>query len=619
MQQLRFQNKLTETKGIPPWKLFLKQFMNMFTAMLVFAGVLSLIVYLINVTDYSNLAAALFFFIIVILMAILSYHEESKAIRVILGFAKMMPQECAVVRDGQQQTLDAVNLVVGDIVVLKNGSRVPADIRLIQASDVKLETSAMTGESEPLECTALEAPEYVSAMDAHNIAFNSSMTLDGEGFGVVIRTGDNTFIGSLAKLTNEQSGGRSNLSVEIDRFVRFIAILSVTMGLIVFGAGVWVQNGHNVLNVFIYGFVTIIAANVPQGLPGTLLTQLSIIAKRMARRNVYLKNLELIEAFGATTIIASDKTGTITKNIMTVTDIWYNDTFVSGKPDTQRTVATRNRVAMRKRSRSTLLPPAPDAIAESLPAAEMEMFPFERPFADLLIGMCVCNKANIVTSDHGQIKRVFSSENMEEMERQAQHKEEMETLKITGNPSEAAMLRYVVELTDAMWLRSRYEILFEVSDHCEQLVCQVPFNSTRKYHLVICKDLMDRDQDPTKYVLMLKGAPEIVIKRCTKFAGEFGVEEKIDADYMTAFDCAYSNFGEQGRRLIGFAVLHFKAEPDKVFNADNHPTSDLVFIGMTAIMDPPRDDAEVAIRECKVGLQCHIAISSSTRASACSW
>ena len=398
--------------------------------------------------------------------------------------------------------------------------------------------------------------------------------------------------GSLAKLTNETSGGRSNLSMEINRFVRFIAVLSVLMGLIVFGAGVWVQNGQNVVGIFIYGFVTIIVANVPQGLPGTLLTQLSIIAKRMARRNVYLKNLELIEAFGATSIIASDKTGTITKNVMTVTDLWYNDVFVSGKPNVQRNEATLTRVAMRKKSRSTLLLPPPEA--DNLTHADTDMFPFERPFADLLIGMCVCNKAVVSAPD--SMKRVFSSANMEELERQAGAKTEMETLKITGNPSEAAMLRYVVELTDATWLRNRYEVVFEV-----------PFNSTRKYHLVICKDLVEREyydnkdgEDQCKYILMMKGAPEIVIKRCAKYAGEFGVELELDGDYHTAFDCAYQNFGEQGRRLIGFAMMHFTDRVDKVFNADNHPADALTFVGMSAIMDPPRDDAEMAIRECKV-------------------
>jgi magnesium-transporting ATPase (P-type) len=169
---------LTPEKGIPDWKLFLRQFMNMFSGLLIVAGILSMVVYFMDTTQYTNLAAALALFFVVTLMAVGGFIGERKALRVIHGFAKMLPQQTTCVRNGRIETVEADVLVTGDIVVLRNGARVPADIRLIAVSELKLETSAMTGESEPLDSTAIEAPAHISAVDSHNIAFNSSLAPD---------------------------------------------------------------------------------------------------------------------------------------------------------------------------------------------------------------------------------------------------------------------------------------------------------------------------------------------------------------------------------------------------------------------------------------------------------
>lgn len=138
-------------------------------------------------------------------------------------------------------------------------------------------------------------------------------------------------IGQIASLTTDQKEKKSSLEMQVTRFVRFITILALTMATIVFLVGAIVTDFHNVLSLFINGFLVVIVANVPQGLPATLTSQLTIIARRMAKKNVFLKKLDVIEAFGAATVIASDKTGTLTKNIMTVTDLWYNKQYMTGK------------------------------------------------------------------------------------------------------------------------------------------------------------------------------------------------------------------------------------------------------------------------------------------------
>jgi sodium/potassium-transporting ATPase subunit alpha len=152
-------------------------------------------------------------------------------------------------------------------------------------------------------------------------------------------------IGQIASLTTDQKEKESSLEKQVTKFVRFITILALSMATIVFLIGAVVSNFRHLLSLFINGFLVVIVANVPQGLPATLTSQLTIIARRMAKKNVFLKKLDVIEAFGAATVIASDKTGTLTKNIMTVTDLWYNQQYMTGMFHSISTILPR-RVVM---------------------------------------------------------------------------------------------------------------------------------------------------------------------------------------------------------------------------------------------------------------------------------
>ncbi len=196
----------------------------------------------------------------------------------------------------------------------------------------------------------------------------------------------------------------------------------------------------------------------------------------------------------------------------------FNDTYIAGKPDVHRTTRQKGK------------------------AVKDSAFAFDRPFGDILVCMAVCNKASISTHDNEHETK------------------KLETVKILGNPSEAAMLRYVVEVADAELMRAQYEIIYEV-----------PFNSTRKYHLVIVKDMLEKNDTPTQanYILLMKGihtnsyslhksvlsgAPEIITKRCDKYAADAGAEYKMDAAYMESFDAAYEHFGTQAWQTCVFDV-----------------------------------------------------------------
>lgn len=142
--------------------------------------------------------------------------------------------------------------------------QVPADMRLIYANDAKLETSALTGEPEPFDYTTEAAAQHIDLFDARNVAFNGSLCLDGEALGVVIRTADNTIIGQIARMTSGQDERQTTLQIEINKFVRFITVLAVSMGLVVFVVGIILNGTKNLLSWFINGFVVVLVANVPQ-------------------------------------------------------------------------------------------------------------------------------------------------------------------------------------------------------------------------------------------------------------------------------------------------------------------------------------------------------------------
>lgn len=234
------------------------------------------------------------------------------------SFLNMIPAKCMCLRDGKLAKIEASSLVPGDIVYVRMGDKNPADILLFSASDCKVDNSSLTGESEPQERTK---DNYMSnPMEATNIMFNSTLLISGEAYGIVIRTGDSTVIGEIAFLTAGETKKMSPLAHEINNFVKIIATIAMLTALIFFGIAFPVNNNNASLAInFAIG---IFVAWVPEGLPATVTMLLTIAAKRMAAQNVLVKDLQGVETLGAITLLATDKTGTLTRNQMTVAGIW---------------------------------------------------------------------------------------------------------------------------------------------------------------------------------------------------------------------------------------------------------------------------------------------------------
>uniref|UniRef100_A0A674H7S8 Sodium/potassium-transporting ATPase subunit alpha n=1 Tax=Taeniopygia guttata TaxID=59729 RepID=A0A674H7S8_TAEGU len=267
----------------------------------------------------DNLYLAVALIAVVVVTGCFGYYQEFKSTNIIASFRNLVPQQATVVRAGQTLQVNAAELVLGDLVEIKGGDRVPADIRVLAAQGCKVDNSSLTGESEPQtrspECT------HESHLETRNIAFFSTMCLEGTATGLVIGTGERTVIGRIASLASGVGNEKTPIAVEIEHFVDIIAGLAVFFGATFFLVAMLI--GYPLLRAAVF-FMAIVVAYVPEGLLATVTVCLSLTAKRLARRNCVVKNLEAVETLGSTSVICSDKTGTLTQNRMAVAHLWLD-------------------------------------------------------------------------------------------------------------------------------------------------------------------------------------------------------------------------------------------------------------------------------------------------------
>ncbi|KXS21130.1 hypothetical protein M427DRAFT_93562 [Gonapodya prolifera JEL478] len=312
-------NMLTPPPRRPGWLKFLDKLRGLFNLIMLFAGVVTYILYGIDtVNNSSNVYIGGILIAVAFLNSFIEYYQEAKSQAILESFLNLIPSRSTAVRGGVQAPMSAVELVAGDVVYLRLGDKVPADCVIVAATDLKVDNSSLTGESEPQERTKRNTNE--NPLEATNLVFNGTLCVNGDGYGIVVRTGDNTVIGQIAKLTTTEKKNESPLSEEITLFVYKIASVAFVTAVIFFIIGKVVTNLSWAAAVT-FAIGTFVAW-VPQGLPATVTMLLSIAAKRMASRNVLVKDLQGVETLGAITLLATDKTGTLTRNQMTVSYLW---------------------------------------------------------------------------------------------------------------------------------------------------------------------------------------------------------------------------------------------------------------------------------------------------------
>ncbi|THH27921.1 hypothetical protein EUX98_g6275 [Antrodiella citrinella] len=315
-------NVLTPPKKKSAFRKYMDCLLTMFNILLIFAGILEYILLGINFHEnFANTYLGGILIAVAFLNAFIEFYQLQKSEAILASFLAMIPPSCRVVRDGTIASIPAADLVKGDVVLVRVGDKTPADLVLFAATDLKIDNSSLTGESEPQERFPKPNGHPVRPVEAENLIFNSTLVVNGEAWGVVVRTGDHTLIGQIASLTGGESGNASPLSVEIGRFVMMVSIIAILFAIVFFVVGITTAYKGKASQTVTFA-VSILVAFVPEGLPSVVTLLLSIAARRMAAQNVLVKDLQGVETLGSLTLLATDKTGTLTRNQMTVTNIW---------------------------------------------------------------------------------------------------------------------------------------------------------------------------------------------------------------------------------------------------------------------------------------------------------
>ncbi|OTF77675.1 hypothetical protein BLA29_002373 [Euroglyphus maynei] len=530
-------NALTPPKKTPEWIKFCKQLFGGFALLLWIGAVLCFFAYSIQATTYEeaspdNLYLGIVLAGVVIITGCFSYYQEAKSSAIMESFKNMVPQFATVIREGQKLTVPAEEVVVGDVIEIKSGDRIPADIRILKSQGCKVDNSSLTGESE----AQTRSPELThdNPLETRNLAFFSTNCVEGTAQGIVINTGDRTIMGRIANLASGLEMGDTPIAKEIEHFIHIITGVAVFLGITFFLIAFVL--GYHWLDAVIF-LIGIIVANVPEGLLATVTVCLTLTAKRMAGKNCLVKNLEAVETLGSTSTICSDKTGTLTQNRMTVSHLWYDRNVAEADTTEDQSGKQHEKTSFGWRALSR--------------------------------ACCLCSRAEF-KPDQDDIPILKRD--------------------CIGDASESAILK-CMELT-----------LGNVEEYRRKnpKVCEIPFNSTNKYHVTI----HETEEIPQScYLLCMKGAPERILDRCTTVLLD-GDNRIIDEQFRNDFNAAYMELGGLGERVIGFCDYPLpidKYPPGYPFDPDeeNFPLDCLRFIGLISMIDPPRAAVPDAVAKCR--------------------
>ena len=496
-------NALRDKPARAWWRILLDQFSDFMIVLLLAAAIVSGII--------GDLKDTLAIVVIVLLNASIGFVQEIRARQALASLKKMAATSAMVLRGGERLAIPATELVTGDVVLLEAGNVIPADLRLFEAFQLKLDESPLTGEActvdkhcDPLPASNLPLAERV------NLAFKGTTVTLGRGSGMVVATGMQTELGKIATLLDESDGQKTPLQKRLAGFGKWLGLAVLAICLIILVVGV--LRGEAPVLMFLTA-VSLAVAGIPEALPAVVTISLALGARKMVLQQALIRRLPAVETLGSVTYICSDKTGTLTQNKMRV----------------QQLVAAEQVLH--------------EWSAASLPAAE--------PWPSLLSAMALCNDA--LAGTHG---------------------------KIVGDPTEVALYRAALE---AGYDRTALE-------RDAPRVFELPFDSGRK-----CMTSFQRRGDAL--LAYTKGAPEMLLVRCSEEYGAGGQVIALTAARSEAILARAQNMAEQGLRVLAVARRDWPALPP---DTEAHEIeSGLTFVGLIGMMDPPRHEAKSAVHLCK--------------------
>src|SRR5687767_1607091 len=312
-------NELTTEKPVPAWRKFFAQFHDALVILLLIATLISAALWLYE-RESALPYEAMAIFAVVLLNAIMGYLQQSRAEQAVAALRQMSAAHAHVIRGGERQSIAAAEVVPGDIILIEEGDTVPADARLIQSTALQTAEAALTGESLPVSKDTLPISDEVGLGDRHNMIFSGTAATYGRGKALVVATGMQTEMGRIAGMLKEAPQETTPLQKELERVGKLLGIIVIIIAVVMIAIILLVEDVRGfagLFDVLILGVALAVAA-VPEGLPAVVTAVLALGVQRMAKRNAIVRHLAAVETLGSASMIASDKTGTLTKNEMTV-------------------------------------------------------------------------------------------------------------------------------------------------------------------------------------------------------------------------------------------------------------------------------------------------------------
>ncbi|MGB9628961.1 MAG: cation-translocating P-type ATPase [Thermodesulfobacteriota bacterium] len=523
-------NELKKEEGVSPFTLFINQFKNILIIILLIATVLSALV--------GEIFDAGLILVIVIFCAILGFVQEYRAERALEALKKMLSPTITVLRGGREEEIPSNELVPGDILLLEAGDKIPADARLIENHSLRCDEAPLTGESAPIGKDIKPLPDNIRINDRKNMVFTGTTVTYGRGKAVVTSTGMSTEFGKIAEEVMAVETEKTPLERRTDEIGKWLGIISLGICFLVAAVSVLreIFGGGRINLPFIVTMVmfavSLAVAAVPEALAAIVTGALAIGMHQMAKRNALVRKMPAVETLGCTTVICSDKTGTLTKGEMTVRKIFTEGKIieVTGAGYEPKGELKGSEVDIKKIKSLQLL----------------------------LQGGLLCSDALLEEKEGKWV--------------------------IKGDPTEGALVVAAVKA-------GLHEREFRLEN---PRIEEIPFSSERKRMTTI------HQMADGKRMAFMKGAPEVVLERCSHILEDGGILElkQTERDRILKVN---EEMAQGALRVLGFA---YRDCPDSIACTEEHLEHDLVFLGLAGMMDPPRGEAIKATEVCKqVGIK----------------
>ena len=529
-------NELDKETPRPAWKKFLAQFRDILVILLLIATAISTALWLFE--GHSALPyEAIAIFAVVLLNAVMGYVQEARAESAVAALQQMAAAHAHVIRNGHRCSVDATEVVPGDLLLVEEGDTIPADARVIHSTALQTAEAALTGESLPISKATAARTGELGIGDRDNMIFSGTAATYGRGRAIVVATGMQTEMGRIAGMLQDVTAETTPLQKQLDRVGKTLGIVVVVIAVVMIGTIIFVENVTGfaaIVDVLILGVALAVAA-VPEGLPAVVTAVLSLGVQRMARRKAIVRQLRAVETLGSADVIASDKTGTLTKNEMTV-----------------RAVATAS-------GRVTLTGTGYEPRGEVL----------------LDHGGSISDPLRI------ELDRTLT---VGDRANNAVLQERNGRWSVQGDPTEAALL---VAARKIGLDRDALEVRF-------QRVGEVPFSSERKLMSTVHTDTERGD----RLLVFTKGAPDVLLTRCSREltgAEPRPLSETRRAEILKVNE----DLAGQALRTLGIAFRSLSNDPEALDQVDERVEQDLVFAGLVGMIDPPRDEAREAVARAK--------------------